>query len=328
MKLSVIMPVYNAERFLAEAIESILNQTYRDFEFIIINDGSTDRSEEIIKSYHDDRIVYVKNETNLKLIKTLNKGIDIAKGEFIARMDSDDVSLPDRFERQIRVFEKHPEVDFINGRAYDINEQGFRTGKIWYGPVSEESIKYINLFSSIICHPAVMIKADLLKTYKYRDEISVLHIEDYDLWARLLTDGYICYTMSKPVLNYRIVSTSICRQNGGEQIQHLYKNVKLYMSKIGFAIDDDEIDALQGYRTSYKELSILHKMFSRFIDGIMHGSSKETMQEFNDWKCSRELRLFHQILRNKKYVDIFKSLFHIIIPHLLQYYSLLSHKKL
>ena len=92
------MPAYNAARFLRVAIDSILCQTFTDFELIIINDGSTDNTEEIIRSYTDPRIVYIKNEINLKLIKTLNKGIDAAKGEFIARMDSDDQARPTLFE--------------------------------------------------------------------------------------------------------------------------------------------------------------------------------------------------------------------------------------
>src|SRR5215218_8078213 len=97
-KISVILPVYNAEKYLKAAIDSILNQTFPDFELLIINDGSSDGSEKIIKSYTDNRIVYVKNGENSGLINTLNKGIDLATGEFIARMDGDDIAVPERFE--------------------------------------------------------------------------------------------------------------------------------------------------------------------------------------------------------------------------------------
>jgi glycosyltransferase involved in cell wall biosynthesis len=99
--ISVLMPVYNAEKYLKESICSILNQTYGDFEFLIINDGSTDKSEEIILSFKDERIVYHKNESNIKLIATLNKGIALARGKYIARMDADDISLPDRLLHQV-----------------------------------------------------------------------------------------------------------------------------------------------------------------------------------------------------------------------------------
>jgi len=97
--ISVIMPVFNGEKYLSLAIESILEQTFTDFEFIIINDGSTDDSEKIILSYQDRRIRYIKNKENLNIGRTLNKGIDLAKGKYIARMDCDDISLPNRFER-------------------------------------------------------------------------------------------------------------------------------------------------------------------------------------------------------------------------------------
>ena len=111
MSVSVLMPVYNTRRAeLQVAIESILDQTYKDFEFIIINDGSTNDAEEVILDYKDDRIKYYKNETNLKLISTLNKGIDLCSGKYIARLDSDDYSEPDRLEKQVKVMEELPNV--------------------------------------------------------------------------------------------------------------------------------------------------------------------------------------------------------------------------
>ena len=112
--ISVILPVYNAERFLREAIDSVLKQTFVDFEFIILNDGSTDKTEDIILSYKDPRIRYVKNEKNLKLIKTLNKGVDMARGKYIARMDADDISLPERFEKEVAYLEAHPDVAVVS----------------------------------------------------------------------------------------------------------------------------------------------------------------------------------------------------------------------
>ena len=115
--ISVILPAYNAERFLEEAIDSILAQTYKNFELIVLNDGSTDRTEEIILSYNDPRIRYIKNESNLKLIKTLNKGIALARGKYIARMDADDISLPTRFEKEIEFMEIHPDIGVCSSKV-------------------------------------------------------------------------------------------------------------------------------------------------------------------------------------------------------------------
>src|ERR1017187_7276972 len=108
--ITVLMPVYNAAPFLREAIDSILNQTFKNFELLIINDGSTDNCEEIILTYKDPRIRYIKNETNIKLISTLNKGIKLSKGKYIVRMDADDISFPDRIEKQVNYMETNPAI--------------------------------------------------------------------------------------------------------------------------------------------------------------------------------------------------------------------------
>ncbi|HGF9542707.1 TPA: glycosyltransferase family 2 protein, partial [Acinetobacter baumannii] len=130
MLVSVVLPAYNAELYLKEAIDSVLSQTFTDFELIILNDGSIDRTEEIILSYNDSRIVYVKNEKNLGLIGTLNKGINLAKGKYIARMDADDICLPERFKKQVDFLEKNNEIDLIGTNAIKINNNGDRIGVI------------------------------------------------------------------------------------------------------------------------------------------------------------------------------------------------------
>lgn len=107
------MPVYNAQEYIREAIDSILNQTFSDFEFIIINDGSTDNSVEIIKNYNDPRIVLVDNTENKGLVSVLNQGLQLAQGEYIARMDADDISLPNRFMEQVNYLDKHPQVGIL-----------------------------------------------------------------------------------------------------------------------------------------------------------------------------------------------------------------------
>src|SRR5690606_13489679 len=118
MLISVVLPAYNAELYIKEAIDSVLAQTFTNFELIILNDGSTDKTEEIILSYQDSRIVYVKNEHNLGLIGTLNKGMALAKGKYIARMDADDICFPERFEKQVAFLEKNKEYIICGTSAY------------------------------------------------------------------------------------------------------------------------------------------------------------------------------------------------------------------
>ena len=233
------MPAYNAARFLRVAIDSILCQTFTDFELIIINDGSTDNTEEIIRSYTDPRIVYIKNEINLKLIKTLNKGIDAAKGEFIARMDSDDQARPTLFETELAEFKKHPEAGIVNTLTWHMNEKGevLKRNRTII-KLSPQAMPIICTFRNMISHPGVMVRSELMKKYRYRDDNQVLHLEDMDLWCRMFTDGVICYTLNKALLNYRESSTSI-NSIYDEERRIRFKNLAKHYVKLNYKYDHD-----------------------------------------------------------------------------------------
>jgi glycosyltransferase involved in cell wall biosynthesis len=181
--ISVLLPVYNAEKYLNEAINSILFQTFTNFELIIINDGSSDRSEEIIFSFSDDRINYIKNETNLGLIETLNKGISLSKGKYLARMDNDDISMPERLEKQVAFMESNPEVGVLGTSFYNINKFGEIESKTIF-PVSHSLLCWSLCFFSPIAHPTVMFRRDVVINANGYN-LEMLHCEDYDLWHRL-----------------------------------------------------------------------------------------------------------------------------------------------
>lgn len=180
-KISVIMSVYNGEKYLREAIESILNQTFTDFEFIIVNDGSTDGSLEIIQSYDDKRIKIINNEKNIGLTKSLNKALKVARGEYIARQDADDVSLPNRFEKQIKYLEKHPEVALLGTSVYLIDEKGKIIGKrmALAKPTFKELCKG-NRFS----HGSVMFEKAVITELGGYNEL-LRYVQDYELWLRI-----------------------------------------------------------------------------------------------------------------------------------------------
>ena len=150
------MPAYNAEQYICEAIESILNQTYKDFEFIIINDGSTDRTKEIIKSYNDPRIVYLENEKNSGIVVTLNKGLDFATGEYIARMDADDVASPKRFEKQVAYMGKNKGIGVL-GTGIIIFGEGMAEKSYSFSSNARQA-KADLFFNSSLAHPTVMIR--------------------------------------------------------------------------------------------------------------------------------------------------------------------------
>ncbi|HEY4874764.1 MAG TPA: glycosyltransferase [Puia sp.] len=288
--ISVIMPVYNGEKFLKDAIESILTQTFQDFEFIIINDGSTDNTEKIILSYNDPRIIYVKNNCNLKLIKTLNKGIELAKGIYIARMDADDISLPLRFEKQLEVFNSFSGVDIVNSNAYFLEENGkyYREQKSAM-TIGSEAMKYLIPMQNFICHPAVMIKNDVLKKYKYLDDLSTEHIEDFDLWNRMLQDGCICYTHNQNLLLYRNNRLSINHRQKEKQYHRMYLLCnKLFAEKFDFKVDNNSLKILLGEKISinYFDLKKINKEVSSFNLFIKnkYPISPITFYEMNLWK--------------------------------------------
>ena len=183
--VSVIMPVYNAEPYLHEAVESILAQTLIDFEFIILNDGSSDGSHEIVSEYarRDSRIIYHRFEKNRGLVDILNYGLSLARGEFIGRMDADDISLPKRLENQIAFLEKHPEVGVLGGsiQIIDCNDNKLALLKF---PETNTEILWSFCYFNPIVHPSVMMRRQVvLDAGCYRSVRA--HAEDYDLWIRL-----------------------------------------------------------------------------------------------------------------------------------------------
>ena len=206
--ITVLMPVFNAEKYLNEAIDSILQQTFNDFNFLIINDGSVDKSEEIILSYKDARIKYVKNETNIGLVATLNKGIDLIDTKYIVRMDADDLSVPHRLKVLYQFMEAHSDIGVFSSGL----ERFGAESAIWVSPQFNDEIKARLLFDSSIAHAPCIIRTKILKENKiyYRDIHP--HMEDHDLWIRLkdLTDFE---NTPEPLYKYRDTGENIKVRN-------------------------------------------------------------------------------------------------------------------
>lgn len=212
-KISVVMPVYNGENYLTEAIDSILSQTFTDFELLIINDGSSDRSEQIIQSYPDDRIVYIKNEKNIGLIKTLNKGLDLAKGEYIARMDQDDISHPERFSRQVALLEENLEIGVCGTWFTLFSENG--KDRVIKHPESHKSIKIGLIIKSLIGHPTVMMRKNAMNNYRY--DVNYQAAEDYELWTRLIRITKF-HNIQESLLQYRLHDTNMTVLENSTQV--------------------------------------------------------------------------------------------------------------
>jgi len=223
-KVSVLMPVYNGEKFLRKAIDSILRQTFTDFEFLIINDASTDNSKEIILSYNDKRIKYFENEKNLGVAKTLNKGMKLAKGKYIARMDADDISFPERLKEQVNYLDNHSYCDVVVTKIYIMDICGNVLGK-W--KEDQENITFRQIkkqlpISNCLAHPTVMVKSSILRQYGYCGNLR--HSSDYELWLRLCSDERRIEKIDEELVYYRTRPdsiTSITLKRGSS-----YKNIQ------------------------------------------------------------------------------------------------------
>jgi len=186
-RVSVVLPAFNRARYLREAIESILAQTYRDFELIVVDDASTDATPEILSAFSDERVIIIRNEQNLGAARSRNVALARASGEFIALMDSDDRCAPERLEKQVAYLQAHPELAAVGTWARRIDAEGNRTGADFITPCAPEQVREAVMRGGVPLHPTALLRAGVLRAAGgYRP---LLYVEDYDLWLRLTDEG-------------------------------------------------------------------------------------------------------------------------------------------
>lgn len=225
LKISVIMSVHNGARYLREAIESILSQTYTDFEFLIIDDCSNDNSPAILKEYSDkdSRIVLITNEFNLGLTKNLNKALRVAKGEYIARFDCDDVSLPNRFKEQVSYLDTHPKCGVISLWADVIDNKGTYVRTIKY-PTTDKELRTALIRYNPFFHPGLMVRKEVFSAVGFYDE-SWRFAQDYELYFRI-AKKYELGNVPQVLLKYRETGGSITGSKNKKQIALVLKAKK------------------------------------------------------------------------------------------------------
>lgn len=241
-QLSVLMPVYNAEKFLAEAIDSILQQSFTDFEFIIIDDCSTDSSVAIVKSYQDARIRFYSNTSNSGISYTLNRGIELAATDLIARMDADDISYPQRLQMQYDYLIAHPECAMVSSFARMVTEEK----EVIRIDNFKSELYYYNLtFSCWIYHPTVVYrKGPVQQVGMY----AVPYAEDFELWWQL-SRHFVITTLPKVLLDYRVTSQSLHQVQKRQeytlaQQEQIVRNIRYYAGP-DYAISRNHIECLQ-----------------------------------------------------------------------------------
>jgi glycosyltransferase involved in cell wall biosynthesis len=264
--VTVLLPVYNAEAHLAEAIQSILSQTFRDFELLIINDGSTDRSAQVIASFKDERIRLVNNESNHKLIATLNKGFDLARGKYIARMDADDISLPQRLQRQFDFMESHSEVGICGSwfRSF-----GTHSTVVKY-PEKDEDIRVMMLYQIPFSHPTVMLRREVVEKHHIRFLPEFIHAEDYEAWVRLIPLTKFA-NLPEVLLQYRLHEQSVSASYRGIQEKNTYKIISKVFENAGMRVSDEEIKlfrevAYAGFKAEKEFIERAESILRRLVE--------------------------------------------------------------
>lgn len=260
-KISVLMPVYNGSEYLQESIDSILHQTYTDFEFIIIDDASTDGTWEILKlnSQRDDRIRLLQNSENLGLIKTLNKGIDAALGKYIARQDADDISMLNRFEREIDILESQPDCVMVSSDIQVVQNSSKKVIETLKRSCKPEIVAwYLLFYNHVGGHSQVMYRRDSVLALGGYSEAQP-HIEDYELWCRFSEAEQKIVILPEVLLTYRRHEHSVSAKKGKEQdinrCNQVSKNIAYLTGKV---LTPEEAKALTGFwrgnRTSIFEV--------------------------------------------------------------------------
>lgn len=244
--VSVIMSVYNSEKYLNKAIESILKQTYTNLEFIIINDGSTDSSLKIIRKYLniDNRIKLIDNIENKGLIYSLNKGIELSKGKYIARMDADDISSKHRIKEQVEFMESNRDI-ILCGTSSIIFLDGKEYIRKRINILSDyEKVKANSIFECSFVHPSVILRSDIIKKENFNYKEDYKHAEDFGLWAELIPK-YKVFNINKPLIRYRITKRSLTREANKdlnqrkEVLKKIYDN---YLRNLNVKVSKEQLD--------------------------------------------------------------------------------------
>jgi len=232
--VSVLMPVHNASAYVAQAVESILKQTFTDFEFIIVNDASTDDTPAILESYEDSRIRLIHNDDNQGVTQSLNLGLEIAQGKYIARMDADDISLPNRLDIQVKYLDAHPHIGVLGTNALFIDKHARIVNDQKPHVQSSLSIDYLRWalnWHNPVLHPSVMFRKQILDAHHLTYDTNMQVAQDYALWLKLVevTDIVV---LEDVLLHYRFLATSITRNHQEYELNLLHNQLKTHLNTI------------------------------------------------------------------------------------------------
>lgn len=275
-KVTVLLPVFNAEKYIKDAVDSIINQTFGDFELLIYNDASTDGTRSIIEGYSDPRIVLVNSPINQGYLHYLNEGIYSCKGEFIARMDADDIADLNRFSQQVEYLETNPNYGVI-GSA--INIFGHKSKLTFYPKSHYDCIKEL-LIRSCFAHPAVMMRKAVLLENNIRYDSNFYIAEDYHLWLQL-SEKTKFHNLNQVLLSYRVSGESITVKRKEEQLKLKYRLQLLALNKIANITLDEELEeSYLSLLNPYQKVNINWPLCDNVIDKIKESKNDQLIKDY------------------------------------------------
>ncbi|OXA92207.1 glycosyltransferase family 2 protein [Flavobacterium hercynium] len=302
-KITVLMPVYNCDLFIKEAIHSVLNQTFSDFELIIIDDASSDSTVSLVKEIEDSRIKLIEKERNSGYTNSLNYGLEIAKGQYIARMDGDDICFPERFAKQVAFLDQNPDIALC-GTLFKVIGRDI----IVKVPEKHEDMKMAMLRDCCIGHPTVMIRKSYLDKFSLIYDVHKEPAEDYDLWTRLLKVGKL-HNLQEVLLDYRVHDAQVSQKRNDQQIKAANEIKINLLNNLALPQDDHQMQSFlkkivsRREVFSFKEINEFQNLKYKLI--IANGNSFFQKEGFEKYLSEVQNNLFRDyFLRRDQYTPI------------------------
>ncbi|WP_370479371.1 glycosyltransferase family 2 protein [Tamlana flava] len=294
-KLAVLLPTYNAAPYLKESIGSVLNQTFKDFDLYIYDDCSTDDTKEIIESFKSSQIYYIKNEQNIGLTKTLNKGLTflLTQYEYIARMDADDWCFPDRFKKQLQFLENNQEVVLCGTQGYWLKDMTQNPQDGWVYPTESTYIKYNLLFGATFGHSSVVFRSQKISEHHLRYDESKINCQDWELWTRISKIGNMA-NLPDFLMKYRILDDSNHRSPDKQKLNIEYRSsiIASHWQTFGFSFSAAEIKGLY-----YSEKEVERAIFKIEVEKIIHAFNGVFEQSKSELSKSNQKHFSYKLAR-------------------------------
>ena len=282
--VSIILPCYNAERFLSEALASVLAQTYAQLEVVAVDDGSDDGTAEVLRqaAIRDNRLRVLVNERNLGIIRTLNRAVAETKGEFIARMDADDTVGPDRIERQVEVLRTRPEIGVVGSAVVMTDENGRAVGTVPVRCTHQSAAPFLSLFAVPVMHATLMARSEVMRAFPYRASPECLHAEDYDLLTRMLASGVQMVNTNAALYRKRTHPAGVSNQFEPIQVanfvglasRQLERTLHVRVSDRVHRVLVNRMDSRTSPGDLRQGLRLLDRLRDRFLQGVPRGDAE------------------------------------------------------